>query len=631
MAKKDSHLNNKDLMQINNTLLNVITPFGGLEFHKNKIHLGENLVKIYGILKYPSGMARGWMSKISNLPNVVTTQIFEPTDNSGLLTDLSNSVARNNGVVESARDALVRQRAEKASIDAQKLMIQIDQYGEIIGYMSYVAMVIGRDEIALEKNCRIFEGTVASLNCRAKVMTFQQEEAFKTVSPYNTPHREILDITRRNVPMSSFIQGFPFASNAFTDSLGFPFGKNSKGGLVVLDHWVRGGDRTNSNFVVTGVPGVGKSTTIKHLALNDFALGTVIILIDPEREYKELCENLEGKWLNAGGGSFIVNPLQFKVVPLDDENEDEGKLKLYDESLKLHNIRSQNEINTTISMDMALHFKSLEVFFKLYAPEITTKQMALLKQLLEGLYNSFNIYWNTDAKKLKNTDYPTFSDFYKYAVKYHESDKISESLKDDVFEIIIILRELAEGADNFIWNGHSTVDLNSNFICLDTLDLQGTSENVKKAQYYNLLTWAWERMSRDREERVFLWADEAYLMVDPQVPQSLIYLRNVAKRARKYSAGLGVIFHSVVDVLDPSVKMYGQALLDVPTYKIIMGTDGPNLHETSKIYGLSSFEEEKLAAKQRGTSLFFVGSRRFIIQHEISEYELSLMGKAGGK
>jgi hypothetical protein len=41
------------------------------------------------------------------------------------------------------------------------------------------------------------------------------------------------------------------------------------------------------------------------------------------------------------------------------------------------------------------------------------------------------------------------------------------------------------------------------------------------------------------------------LLVDPNVPQSLIFLRNVAKRARKYEAGLVIISHSVVDFLDP--------------------------------------------------------------------------------
>ena len=72
-----------------------------------------------------------------------------------------------------------------------------------------------------------------------------QKEAFKAISPYNEPPEEILTRLQRNVPKSSFIEGFPFASNSFVDQHGYPFVRNSKGGLVVLDIWKRGNDRTN--------------------------------------------------------------------------------------------------------------------------------------------------------------------------------------------------------------------------------------------------------------------------------------------------------------------------------------------------------------------------------------------------
>ncbi|MDR1538713.1 MAG: hypothetical protein LBU32_12110 [Clostridiales bacterium] len=45
-------------------------------------------------------------------------------------------------------------------------------------------------------------------------------------------------------------------------------------------------------------------------------------------------------------------------------------------------------------------------------------------------------------------------------------------------------------------------------------------------------------MSRDRGEKVLPACGEAYLPVDPSMPQSFIFLRNEAKRARKYGAWL---------------------------------------------------------------------------------------------
>jgi hypothetical protein len=94
--------------------------------------------------------------------------------------------------------------------------------------------------------------------------------------------------------------------------------------------------------------------------------------------------------------------------------------------------------------------------------------------------------------------------------------------KTNLEYLTVIIRELAEGSDSFLWNGYTTVNPQSRFICLDTFDLQNTSDTIKKTQYYNILTWAWEQMSKDRSEKVLLVCDEAYLLVDPNVPQSLI-------------------------------------------------------------------------------------------------------------
>lgn len=101
--------------------------------------------------------------------------------------------------------------------------------------------------------------------------------------------------------MSTFVGGFPFASSGYNDGRGYYFAKDSNGGLVILDTWERGNDRTNSSFVIMGVAGIGKSTVVKHIMLSEYMKGTKI-LHRPESEYKDMCRNLNGSWLNAGGG-----------------------------------------------------------------------------------------------------------------------------------------------------------------------------------------------------------------------------------------------------------------------------------------------------------------------------------------
>ena len=119
-----------------------------------------------------------------------------------------------------------------------------------------------------------------------------------------------------------------------------------------------------------------RSTAVKHIALSEYMKGTKIIFVDPEREYKELCEALKGDWINAGGGSNgRINPLQIRPTPVDENDEvykDEGQ-----------------------GMgDMALYIKNLEIFFSLYIPSLTDRERAILKDCLIELYNNFGISWD---------------------------------------------------------------------------------------------------------------------------------------------------------------------------------------------------------------------------------------------
>lgn len=217
-------------------------------------------------------------------------------------------------------------------------------------------------------------------------------------------------------------------------------------------------------------------------------------------------------------------------------------------------------------------------------------------------------------------------------------NQISNKAKDkknpyvkDYDDLALYLNDIANGAGAYLWNGYTTIESNSQCVCLDTKDLQDTSDSMKSTQYFNMLQWAWNEIVKDPKERVLLVCDEAYLMIDKKNPQSLNFLRNVSKGARKVEGAIAVISHSVVDFLDKSIKAYGQPLLDLATFKIIMGTDGQNLQETSKLYNLTEAEEDLIMSKKRGLALMMIGSKKLQVQFDIPDYKFKYMGKAGGR
>lgn len=137
-------------------------------------------------------------------------------------------------------------------------------------------------------------------------------------------------------------------------------------------------------------------------------------------------------------------------------------------------------------------------------------------------------------------------------------------------------------------------------------------------------------MTRMKPGKTGTGMDEAYILADPQTPQSLEFLRNANKRIRKYMGGLCVITQNVVDFLDKSVERYGQALLNNPTYKLLLGQGEKDLEALTRLMRLSEAEQDLLAAAERGEGLLVAGNQRIRMHVEASPHEIALFGSAGG-
>lgn len=549
------------------------------------------------------------------MEGVICSVHLTPTDPAKLIENISKSIGELSAKISNGGSALMMQRAEQQYKDANLLLQKIDQEQENVFYVSVSIMITAPTKELLDKKSRKIESVLAGSKMKGRTPMFRQEDALSAVSPYGFCPQSIKDISNRNMPASTIAGSFPFVHSGINDMQGIILGKDRNGGIVLIDQWIRSGDRTNSNWTILGAPGVGKTATIKHIFTYEYALGTTIIIIDPEREYKELCENLGGQWINCGGGTGgRINPLQVKEVPIDDDEENDFLYK--DEGKGVG--------------PLALHFQTLRTFFRLYLKDLDNMDYAVLEEILEELYLSRGIDWNTDTRNIPNEQYPIMSDLYELiCMKLQKEEK---SIKTPIYEkLSLLIRRLAVGSDAALWNGHTTIDRKANFIVLDTYDLQDSDEAVKTSQYFNILTWCWNQISKDRSEKILLGADEAYLMIDPDVPQSIQFLRNVSKRIRKYEGGLLVISHSVVDFLDPAVKRWGQALLDNPCFKLIMGSDGKNLEELSALMNLTEAEIELISKKNRGQGLLIAGSQRIEVNIELSDFELKLFGKGGGR
>ncbi|CFX16343.1 AAA+ ATPase domain [Syntrophomonas zehnderi OL-4] len=576
-------------------ILDALTP-QALEFQTNYIQFGDLLGRVMVITDYPPQAGTAWLARITQIPGVAASLHVSPTNAADLIEDINKAIGEYMGRLNQGGNALIIQRTEQALKDADSLLKKIDQEQQNVFYLTVLLFITAMDMDNLILRTRRVESALAAAGMRGRTLLYRQEQGLKSIGPWATLDPEMLKAGGRNMPSETIAASFPFVAGGLNDIAGIMLGRDRDGGLVILDMWMRSGDRTNSNWTILGKPGTGKSYLAKMLLLREYAKGARIIIIDPEREYRKMCQLLGGSWVNVAGGQGRINPLQVRSVPLDQDDDEEKSI--YDAQSPL-----------------GLHLQILRTFFSLYLRDLTDVERAVLEDSLLEVYHSKEIDFNTQPENIQVDVWPTMNELYEYVLE-------QEKTKPELFQrLAILLKRAAKGADAAMWNGFTTATADKDFIVLDVHELQNADDAVKRAQYFNVLSYVWNLIEQDREERIILLVDEAWMLVDDQTPQALAFLRDTSKRIRKYMGSLIVASQNVIDFLDPAVARHGQALLDNPTYKILLGQGDKDLQALTTLMQLTEAEQELLQSAKRGEGLLVAGNQRVHIRIESAPFE----------
>lgn len=592
--------------QAHAALMEQITPAGGLFFNATDLMVGSSFCRCYGVTRYPAEVSYGWAVKLTGATDCVTCITFYP-GRAGEIGDALSRAYRDAGRdAREERDLRTRKRYERSAVSADNLIDDLDARGMTLGQMSIVVMPFAESMEALELVCRDVNSRFSAKRMKLKPLSHLQADAFRHLSPYYPNQKAVDALTERIIPLETLIGGYPFTVSTLRDDHGFYFARTAGQGIVSLDIRYRGGDRNNGNCVVTGISGVGKSTMLKAWLQTMVMAGIRCIVIDPEREFRDVCKALGGSWLDTGGGKAKFNLLQIQE-PLRDDTEDEDSI-------------FGSEPNA-----LGQHIMLIKSELRLKYPSLSDVQLALIEQSLYGLYAEYGIDndWAYDPRR-SPTEYPIMEQWYHY---------LQELAKEDAryADLALLLRSMAIGSEAAIWNGHTNIDLDADLVVLDTRQLQNADDAVRTAQYFNLMRMTFSKVSADKHTPYFVMADEAQIMVDPMFPTAAAALRNMALRIRKYEGYLWMAFHSIHELLDDAIRKYGQPILDNACFKVLFGTDGQNLADTIRLYKLTRAEERVLEAEQRGQAVALIGSQHLVLNFDIPAYKLALMGKGGGR
>lgn len=589
-------------------LMEMITPTT-VRFTASSGQIGSCICKLYGAMRFPAELDYSWAVKLMGATDCITCITYYPGQAQEIGNALSQSIRSSSRDAIEESDARRRKQFERKAADADRLIDNLDVRGMSLGHISIVVMPWAQDAQGLDEVCRNVLSRFAVKRIKLKLLSCTQKEAWMHLSPYYPNQPVIDDLTRRIIPLETLMGGYPFTANILRDDGGVYFARTPDRGIVSLDIFTRSADRTNGNGIVTGIPGVGKSTLLKSLLESMYMLGVRCIVNDPEREFRDLCRAVNGSWWDAGGNGARVNLLQLQAPLRDDTEEEEYKQKRSD----------------TLSI-LSLQIQHVVSVLKYLLPSLTDIQMALLKRALLKLYEMWGITMNssTDCLYRPNDQYPIMEDLWLLL-----QEMVSEDAR--YADLALLLEDMAVGADSLIWNGHTNIDLSAPMVVIDTKQLYAGSDRNRAAQYYNLMRMEFTAVSQDHNTPYLVIADEAQTLFDPELPQAAKALKNMALRLRKYEGCLWLAFHSLHELLDDRVRFDGQPILDAAAYKILFGTDGRNLADTVTLFRLTPAEEKSLEARKRGKALALIGNRHMQVEFELPQYKLDLMGGGGGR
>ena len=536
----------------------------------------------------------GWLSKLTENTGAIFSINIEPIDNTELIEHLDARIRDATSLSKIAKNESIKQVRNAEVKEASDIISRMINNNEVVSYLTIYICISSQDEIDLYNKCKEVEREVQKLKLKIRPVTnFLLKSGFKAVAPFFTIQEDLTEYFKRNILTSSFTGGFLFNTNTFIDKNGYCFGINQNGGIIIFNIWKKDYDRTNSNMVVVGSSGSGKSLATKHIIYNELPR-TKLLVIDPESEYTYLANNLNGKVINCGGSNtgYILNPLQVRI------NKDE-----------------EDDINA-----LAIHFQFLHTFFEILFPSLTDMEFSILDRVLEELYQKFNITTSTDIASLENTDFPILEDLYVLLEK-----KNNEEGKEEYEKLLSLIRPIAIGQASSLWNGYTDITVDTGLTVFNTKNMQEFQIQYKRAQYYNIMSYAWEIISKNKDEFDCLIADECHVLVDPNIPQTLEYVRNISKRARKYNSSIIVITQSIEDFLNEKIKLYGQSLLANSTYKLFFKTDGQDLRDIVKVFNLSEKEEQLIYNAKRGECLLSAGNRKIFVNVKVPFYELQII------
>ncbi len=550
--------------------------YSGLDEQSTYLQMENKFIRTLFISGYPYVASTGWLNMLINFNHDIDISYhIEQIDPYLALPKLNRKITELESTKRSMQQTgkIIGSEILDPLESAIELKNKIQRGQEKLFQMSIYVTLTANSLVELNKITTLLETVLSTRLFYAKTATFQQLEALQSV----LPRGENKLSQKRNLDSSSAALTFPFVSSELVSESGILYGINkSSNSLVTIDRF----SLNNANSIIFAQSGSGKSYTAKVEILRQLMQGTKVIVIDPEREYKQLTSSVAGTYIKFSVKSKEkINPFDFALSSYSDEG------------------------------NLPEHIQDLTELVSLMVEGLTPEEQAVVDKAIILTYKSFG--FTLRGKQKKNSankkdvqEYPLLKDLYK-TLKQMKEKKLATRLEKYV-----------TGSLSSVFDSQTNIQLDNRLVVFDIKDL---SESLRQIMMMVISNFVYNQVKSTIQKRLLV-IDEGWMLL--QHEESAKFVSGLTRRARKYFLGVSIISQQANDFLNSE---YGKAIASQASLRILMRQDTTTIRGVAREFKLSEYEQKFLLGCDRGEALIIADQNHVAIKVVASEKEHPLI------
>ena len=544
------------------TLKDLIAP-SAIRLSTGHLQVGDTFAKTLFVVAYPRFLNTNWFAPIINIDFSLDIAMFiHPVDTAEILKTLRKTTTQVQSEIDieaeagKVRDPIL----ETALEDIESLRDSLQQGTEKFFRFGLYMTIYGKSEDDIEKSYGQIEAILEAQMVYVKPAVLKVEAGFSSTLPLAN---DAIDIGN-NLNTAPLSTTFPFVSADLSSNEGILYGINRhNNSLILFDRF----KMENANMVVFAKSGGGKSYTVKLEVFRSLMIGTNVIIIDPENEYKYLCETVGGTFVKLSLDShYHINPFDLPRIGEDEDPED--------------------VLRSTIA--------SLIGLLHIMLGTVTPEEDSVLDVAIRETYAMRDITPESNFKAFTPNSFPTMSDLYE-VVRNSEG---GESLA-------MRLEKYTEGIFAGIMNKPTNVAVNNQLVVFNIRDLE---DQLRPIAMYTVLQFIWNEMRSNMKKRMVV-VDEAWVMMQNEDAASFLF--GIAKRCRKYYTGLTTITQDIADFM---ASRYGKPIVTNSSLQLLLRQSPAAIETISETFYLTDQEKFLLLESGVGEGILFAGAKHVAIK-----------------